>query len=411
MTSGVARIIMSKTIAEINEKIKRGKAVVVTAEEVIGIARGKGVSKAAEEIDIVTTGTFSPMCSSGVFLNIGHSKPRIKLGGGNAYLNDVPVYTGLAAVDIFLGATALPEDDPKNKIYPGEFRYGGGHIIEELVMGKDVKLIATAHGTDCYPRKKLETWINLRDINNAILFNVRNAYQNYEVAVNLSNRMIYTFMGVLKPNLGNANYSTSGALSPLLNDPYYKTTGIGTRVFLGGGIGYVAWPGTQHNPDVPRGVNGVPEEGAGTLSLIGDLKQMKPEWLVGTSMLGYGCTLTVGIGIPIPILNEEILRCTTVTDADISAPVIDFSEAYPQMKPDILGQVNYAELKSGHIKIQGRDVPTASLSSYPKAIEIANLLKDWIQRGKFLLTEPVAPLPGIESGITFRPLIERPITE
>ena len=411
MTSGVARIIMSKTIAEINEKIKGGKAVVVTAEEVIGIAREKGISRAAEEIDVVTTGTFSPMCSSGVFLNIGHSKPRIKLGGGKVYLNDVPTYTGLAATDVFLGATALPEDDPKNKIYPGEFRYGGGHVIEELVSGKDVKLIATAYGTDCYPRKKLETWINLRDINNAILFNVRNAYQNYEVAVNLSQRMLYTYMGVLKPNLGNANYSTSGELSPLLNDPYYQTIGIGTKVFLGGGIGYVAWHGTQHNPDAPRGANGVPKEGAGTLSLIGDLKQMKPEWLVGTSMLGYGCTLTVGIGIPIPILNEEILRCTTVTDADISAPVIDFSQAYPQMKPDTLGQINYAELKSGHIKIQGRDVPTASLSSYPKAIEIANLLKDWIQRGKFLLTEPVAPLPGIESGITFKPLIERPIIE
>ena len=402
---------MSKTIAEINEKIKRGKAVVVTAEEVIDIARKKGTNKAAAEIDVVTTGTFSPMCSSGVFLNIGHSKPRIKLGGGKVYLNDVPVYTGLAAVDVFLGATALPEDDPKNKIYPGEFRYGGGHVIEELVAGKDIKLVAAAYGTDCYPRKKLETWINLKDINNAILFNIRNAYQNYEVAVNLSQRMIYTFMGVLKPNLGNANYSTSGALSPLLNDPYYKTIGVGTKIFIGGSTGYVAWYGTQHNPNVPRGDNGVPTEGAGTLSLIGDLKQMKPGWLLGTSMLGYGCTITVGIGIPIPILNEEILNYTSITDADIFAPIIDFSEAYPQMKPDTLGQVSYAELKSGHIKIQGKDIPTASLSSYPKAVEIANILKDWIQKGEFLLTEPVAPLPGKESGITSKPLKERPITE
>ncbi len=402
---------MSKTIAEINDKIKSGKAVVVTAEEVIDIARKKGTNKAAAEIDVVTTGTFSPMCSSGVFLNIGHSKPRIKLGGGKVYLNDVPVYTGLAAVDVFLGATALPEDDPKNKIYPGEFRYGGGHVIEELVAGKDIKLVAAAYGTDCYPRKKLETWINLKNINNAILFNIRNAYQNYEVAVNLSQRMIYTFMGVLKPNLGNANYSTSGALSPLLNDPYYKTIGVGTKIFIGGSTGYVAWHGTQHNPNVPRGDNGVPTEGAGTLSLIGDLKQMKPGWLLGTSMLGYGCTITVGIGIPIPILNEQILNYTSITDADIFAPIIDFSEAYPQMKPDTLGQVSYAELKSGHIKVQGRDVPTASLSSYPKAVEIANILKDWIQKGEFLLTEPVAPLPGKESGMTSKPLKERPITE
>ena len=402
---------MAKTIAEINEKIKQGKAVVVTAEEIIDIAREKGITRTAEEIDVVTTGTFSPMCSSGVFLNIGHSTPRMKFGGGKVYLNDVPAYTGLAAVDIFLGATALPDDDPRNKIYPGEFQYGGGHIIEELVAGKDIRLEAIAYGTDCYPRKKLETWININDINNAILFNIRNAYQNYDVGVNLSNRMIYTYMGVLKPQLGNANYCTSGQLSPLLNDPYYKTIGIGTKIFLGGGVGYVAWHGTQHNPDVPRGDNGVPLEPAGALAVIGDLKQMKPEWLVGTSMLGYGCTLSVGIGVPIPILSEEILRYTTVTDAEIFAPIIDYSEAYPKMKAGNLGEVSYAELKSGHIKIQRKDVPTASLSSYYKAQEIANALKLWIAKGEFTLTEPVAPLPGAESGITIKPLKERPIME
>jgi uncharacterized protein (DUF39 family) len=400
---------MAKTIAEINEKIRKGKVVVVTAEEVIDIAREKGVRKAAEEIDVVTTGTFGPMCGSGAFLNIGHSKPRIKLGGGKVYLNDVPVYTGIAAVDVFIGATALPDDDPRNKFYPGEFNYGGGYVIQELVAGKDIRLTATAFGTDCYPRKKLETLINIKDINETILFNVRNAYQNYNVAVNLSDKVIYTYMGVLKPNLGNAHYSSAGQLSPLFNDPYYKTIGVGTRIFLGGGIGYVAWHGTQHNPTALRGDNGVPRQGAGTLAVIGDLKQMKPEWLVGTSMLGYGCTLTVGLGIPIPILSEEMLRYTTVSDAGILAPIVDYSGAYPEREPDILGEASYAELKTGHIKVQGKDVPTGSLSSYSKAVEIASILKQWIEKGEFMLSEPVAPLPGVESGISFKPLKERPI--
>jgi len=402
---------MGKTIEEINRKIKRGEAVVVTAEEIIDLAREKGIKKAAEEVDVVTTGTFGPMCSSGAYLNIGHSSPRIKLGGGRTYLNDVPAYTGLAAVDLFIGASALPEDDPRNRVYPGEFNYGGGHVIEELVAGKDIRLVATAYGTDCYPRRRLETWINIRDINEAVLYNMRNAYQNYNVAVNRSARTIHTYMGLLRPNLGNANYCSAGQLSPLLNDPYYKTIGIGTRIFLGGGIGYVAWHGTQHNPSVPRTEQGVPKQGAGTLAVIGDLKQMSPRWLVGTSMLGYGVTLTVGIGVPIPILSEEILRYTTVTDAEIFAPVVDYSEAYPQLKPDILGEVSYAQLKSGRITVLGKRVPTASLSSYPRAVEIATILKEWIRSGKFLLTEPVAPLPGVESGITFKPLKERPIEE
>jgi uncharacterized protein (DUF39 family) len=400
---------MAKTIDEINEKIKQGKAVVVTAEEIIDIAREKGAKKAAEEVDVVTTGTFGPMCSSGAYFNIGHAKPKIKLGGGRAYLNDVPAYTGLAAVDLFIGANALPDDDPRNKLYPGEFNYGGGHVIEELVAGKDIRLEATAYGTDCYPRKKLETWINIKDLNEAVLFNIRNAYQNYNVAANTSDKTIYTYMGVLRANLGNINYSTSGQLSPLLNDPYYKTIGIGTRIFLGGGIGFVAWQGTQHNPNVPRTDKGVPRGGAGSLAVIGDLKQMSPRWLVGTSMLGYGCTLTVGIGVPIPILSEEILGYTTVTDAEIFASVTDYSDAYPNMKPETLGEVSYAELKSGRVKLKGKEIPTASLSSYSRAVEIAQTLKKWIKDGKFLLTQPVAPLPGVEAGIKFKPLKERPI--
>jgi len=402
---------MAKTINEINEKIRQGKAVVVTAEEIIDLVKQKGLQKTAQEVDVVTTGTFGPMCSSGAFLNIGHSKPRMKLGGGRTYLNDVPAYTGLAATDIFIGANALPDDDPRNRVYPGEFNYGGGHVIEELVAGKDIRLVATAYGTDCYPRRRLETWINIKDLNETVLFNIRNAYQNYNVAVNLSERTLYTYMGILKPDLGNANYSSAGQLSPLLNDPYYKTIGIGTKIFLGGGIGFVAWHGTQHNPNVPRSENGVPRGGAGTLAVIGDLKQMSPRWLVGTSMFGYGCNITVGIGVPIPILSEEILQYTTVSDADILAPVVDYSEAYPQMKPDVLGEVSYSQLKSGKITIQGKGVPTASLSSYPRAVEIATTLKEWILSGKFLLTEPVAPLPGVESGVTFKPLKERPIEE
>ena len=398
---------MARTIAEINEKISSGQAVVVTAEEVIDIVEKQGIEKAAKQIDVVTTGTFGPMCSSGCYFNTGHSKPRIKLGGGRVSLNDVPAYTGLAAVDLFLGATAIPDDDPRNRSHPGEFPYGGGHVMEELVAGKDVKLVATAYGTDCYPRREIETLINIKDINEAVLFNIRNVYQNYNVAVNLSDRTLYTYMGVLKPGLGNANYCSAGQLSPLLCDPLYKSIGIGTKIFLGGGIGYVAWQGTQHNPSVPRHDNDVPKRPSGTLAVIGDMKQMKPEWLRGISMIGYGCTIMVGVGVPIPILSEETLRYAAVKDEDILAPIVDYSEAYPERKPDVLGEVSYAQLRTGTITAQGKELPTASLSSYPKAVEIAGTLKEWIQKGDFLLSEPVASLPGVESGVTFKPLEER----
>jgi uncharacterized protein (DUF39 family) len=400
---------MAKTIKEINEKIKKGNVVVVTAEEIIDIVAKKGPKEAAAHVDVVTTGTFGPMCSSGAYFNVGHSKPKIKLGGGKATLNDVPIYTGFAAVDFYLGATVIPDDDPRNKVFPGEFKYGGAHVIEELVAGKDATLSAVAYGTDCYPRKKLETLINIKDINEAVLLNPRNCYQNYNVAVNVSKKTIYTYMGVLKSNLGNANYCSAGQLSPLLNDPYYKTIGIGTRMFLGGGEGYVYWQGTQHNPGVKRKANGVPQAPAGTLAVTGDLKKMSPKWLVGSSFLGYGVTLTVGMGIPIPILNEEIVKYTAVKDEDIYAQIVDYSDAYPQGKAESLGEVNYKDLKTGSIKVKGKDVPTAALSSYPRAVEIAEILKKQIKDKKFYLTEFVQSIPGPDSGVKFKPLAERPV--
>ena len=400
---------MAKTIAEINEKIKNGKAVVVDAEEIINIVEQEGIEKAAQDVDVVTTATFGPMCSSGAYFNVGHSEPKIKLGGGKVSLNEIPVYGGLAAVDVYLGATALSEDDPRNKVFPGKFEYGGGHVIQDIVAGKDIKLSATAYGTDCYPRKKIETWVNIKDLNEAVLFNPRNCYQNYNVAVNLSDKIIYTYMGVLRPNLGNANYCSAGQLSPLLNDPLYKTIGIGTSIFLGGGKGHVIWQGTQHNPGVERKENGVPRVPAGTLAVIGDLKGMSAEYLVGTSMVGYGVTLSVGIGVPIPILNEEICRYTAVKDKDIVAPIVDYSNSYPSKEKESLGEVNYAELKSGTIVVKGEKVPTGSLSSYAKAKKIANILKDWIEKGEFLLSEPIAPLPGPGTGYTFKSLKERPV--
>ncbi|MGQ9696011.1 MAG: homocysteine biosynthesis protein [Thermodesulfobacteriota bacterium] len=385
---------VNKTVAEINEKIRKGKAVVVTAEEIIEIVEEKGPVKAALEVDVVTTGTFGPMCSSGAFINFGHTQPRIK--AAKVWLNNVPAYAGIAAVDIYIGATEPAEDDPLNKVFPGEFRYGGGHVIQDLVAGKNALLRAEAYGTDCYPRKKLEKEVTLKSIPDAFLFNPRNAYQNYNCAVNMSNRTIYTYMGVLRPNGGNANYCSAGQLSPLLNDPLYKTIGVGTRIFLGGGQGFIVGRGTQHNPYVKRGPNHVPRTPAGTLAVMGDLKQMSSEWLVGASFQGYGCTLIVGVGVPIPLLNEEIAQYTAVKDEDIYTQIVDYSKDYPEGGPvQSLGEVNYKQLKSGKIKFNGREIPTTPLSSYSKAKKIAEILKEWIQKGEFLLGEAQQLLPTV----------------
>jgi uncharacterized protein (DUF39 family) len=382
---------INKSINEINEKIKAGNAVVVTAEEIIDIVRENGVEEAASQIDVVTTGTFAPMCSSGAFINFGHSIPTIK--ASRVSFNNVPAYGGIAAVDCYIGATEVREDDPLNKVYPGEFNYGGGHVIQDLVAGKKVKLKAVGYGTDCYPNTLLEKEVNLQALPYAVLCNPRNGYQNYNCAVNLGKKTIYTYMGTLKPKAGNANYCSAGQLSPLFNDPYYKTIGLGTRIFLGGGIGYVTWSGTQHNPNAKRAANGTPLTPAGTLFVMGDLKQMKPEWLIGVSIQGYGVSLAVGLGIPIPILNEEMAAFTSVSDDEIFTQIVDYSKDYPNGIRKSYGQVSYAQLKSGNVAINGKTVPTVPLSSMVKARSIAQTLKEWIAKGEFLLGEPQFTLP------------------
>jgi uncharacterized protein (DUF39 family) len=391
-----------KTYEQINNRIESGKAVVLTADEIIDYVDKKGLSAAAKEVDVVTTATFGPMCSSGCFLNFGHSKPKIRMS--EAWVEDVLVYTGIAAVDVYLGATQLRHGDPANMYHPGEFRYGGGHAIEDLVAGKKLQLFALSYGTDCYPLRELRTYFTINDLNQAIMVNPRNCYQNYNVAVNDSDQTIYTYMGILEPDRKNANYCSAGQLSPLLNDPYYDVIGVGTKVWLAGAQGHVYAEGTQHAGGVERTPGGIPKGGAGTLALTGDMKQMLPEFVRGVSFRGYGVSLALGIGVPIPILNEDVLRRTCVRDRDIMAPVVDYSQDYPQNTGKVICYVSYEQLRSGQIEVEGKKIAVGSLSSYYKALQIANLLADEIRRGDFRLAEPIAPLA---KAVKMKPLVTR----
>jgi len=360
-----------KTYEEINEKIKRGDAIVVTAEEMVKIVEEQGEKKAAKEIDVVTTGTFGAMCSSGAFLNFGHSDPPIKME--QLWLNDVEAYHGNAAVDCYIGATKMSTLKP--------FKYGGGHVIEDLVGGKEITLRARAYGTDCYPRTHLETTLTIDDLNQAILCNPRNAYQRYEAATNGRDETIYTYMGKLLANYGNVTFSGSGCLSPLYNDPDYETIGIGTRIFLGGGVGYIIGEGTQHNP----------KNHFGTIMVKGDLKQMSPEYLKGAAFTKYGTTMYVGLGIPIPILNEGLAKKTAISDEDIVTEVVDYG--VPRRNRPVLRKVTYKELKSGRIELNGKTVKVSPLSSLKTARKIAQTLKEWIEEGRFFLNKPAETLP------------------
>ena len=370
---------MTKTYEEINERIRSGKAVVMTAEEVVDLVREKGAERAAEKVDVVTTGTFGAMCSSGAFINFGHADPPIRMT--DIRLNGVEAYGGLAAVDTYIGATSL--------IDPPGTGYGGAHVIEDLIAGKKVHLQAWGPGTDCYVRKSIDTYITLDDVNEAYIYNPRNMYQNYGVATNTSDRTLYTYMGKLMPRMKNATYSSAGELSPLLNDPHLDTIGMGTRIFLAGGEGYVAWQGTQFSTTAPE-VNGVPTQGSRTLAVMGDMKQMDAKYVRGLDITGYGISLAIGIGVPIPVLNKDVMQRCAISNEEIFAEMVDYS--IPSKRP-CMQRYSYAQLRTGQIEYQGKTVRTSAMSSLHGARDVANTLKDWIEHGEFLLNEPCLPMP------------------
>jgi len=360
-----------RSIAEINQKIKSGDVQVLTAEEMKKLVESSGVEVAYKEVDVVTTGTFGAMCSSGAVINLGHSDPPIKIQ--RAWLNDVEVSHPGAAVDLYIGATMMSETQP--------YAYGGGHVIEDLIAGKEVEVRATSYGTDCYPRTKLDTTVTKDDLNQFYLLNFRNCYQRYVCATNSRDEMIYTYMGKLLPRFRNATYSGAGGLNPLMNDPDYETIGVGTRIFLGGGQGYVIGEGTQHDPS----------NRFGTMMVRGDCKQMSPEFIRGGAFTKYGTSLYVGMGVPIPILNEGLAKKTSLRDEEIFTDIVDYG--VPRRGRPKLGKVSYATLKSGEVTINDRKIKVSSLSSLKKARKITKTLKSWIENGTFYLSAPAETLP------------------
>ena len=98
----------------------------------------------------------------------------------------------------------------------------------------------------------------------------------------------------------------------------------------------------------------------------------------------------LGVGVPLPVLNEEVLARCAVQDKDLVAPIVDFS--IPRRVRPTFGLVSYAQLKSGRITIDGKAVRTAPLASVYLSRQVAIELKQWIEAGKFTLTEPVTPI-------------------
>jgi len=198
-------------------------------------------------------------------------------------------------------------------------------------------------------------------------------------------------MGTLLPNTGNVSFSGAGTLNPISNDPNFRLIGSGVPLFLGGAQGMVIGEGTQHSSG----------GGFGTLMTTADMKDMSPDYMRAAIMHLYGPTLYVGMGIPLPVLDIDVVRSTAVRDEDILVNLKDYG--VPSRNRPSLRKVSYAELKSGRIELNGEEVRTSSLSSYRMALQVARKLKDWLDQGQMTL---YLPTRRIDPAATSRPMRE-----
>lgn len=294
-----------RTIDEINEKLKKQKAVVVTADEFKRMVRS---DKKLDHVDVVTTATIGIMSGTAALLSIPFAERGQFERVNKVWLNGVPAYPGpcpnerLGIADVIVYGTGYANN-----------KYGGGHLFRELVEGEEITLKAETDKGDF-----IETSFTLDQLEFARVIGTRTTFKNYMAFTNSGQDAIKTIFSVtpLKGNLQEATVCGCGEINPLQNNVKLETIGVGTRILVNGTQGYVLGSGTRSSQDRPN------------ISIVADMKGMKPEYMGGfNTSVGPECITSVAI--PIPILNDSILEQLKVLDEHIALPIAEISTREP----------------------------------------------------------------------------------
>ncbi|MBN1786392.1 MAG: methanogenesis marker 16 metalloprotein [Candidatus Methanofastidiosa archaeon] len=302
---------MVKTIDEINEKISKGEAVVYTAQELKSMIRdGERVSPA--NVDVVTAGTCGLMSGTAAILTIPVAGKGAFKKAKQLWLNDVPAFPGpcpnesLGMVDAFLYGTSYASKE-----------YGGGHLLRDLVEGKEVDVRVVSEDG-----RTFENAITLDDFLFSRMVTTRTSYRNYVSFVNRLEESFDTIFSVtgLKGPFKEATAIGCGEINPIENDPCLKTMGVGTKVLLNGQVAYVMGQGTRSSKERP------------VLSVFGEIKGMDPQFMGGFKTSATPEVINT-LAAPLPF-TEETMEYLKVTDDGIGLPVADIHDRVPFASSD-----------------------------------------------------------------------------
>ncbi|GAB4326532.1 MAG: methanogenesis marker 16 metalloprotein [Promethearchaeota archaeon] len=299
-----------KSYEEIREKIRQGRALVMTAQELCDAVRA-GEDVGLDDVDVVTTGTKGLMSGSTAILHFRVAEPKAFKRAKRVYLNGIPCAVGpcpnetLGLIDTIVFATTHSVDRPKT--------YGGGHLFRDLVERKDVNVrVVTSQGNE------FETTTNLDEMAFARFFSTRTMFRNYLAFVNDSSEPVESIFSSqpLLPNVAHATFCGCGEINPFQKDPRMKTIGVGTRLLVNGAVGMVVSRGTRSTPGRPN------------IMTIADMKQMVPNYLGGFHT-PEGPEVIITMAVAIPVLDEALLADLKKTDDEIPLTVVDVNGRLP----------------------------------------------------------------------------------
>lgn len=293
---------MKKTLKEIKEKIKKGKAVIMTAKELCELIRS-GEKVSIKDVDVVTCATSAIMSGTMSILSFRVSEKNEFMRAFEVYLNGVPAFPGPAPNE-YLGYIDCVVFGTSKSITMK--KYGGGHLFRDLVEGKEIEVnVKTIEGKEINVKKKLD------EMPYAKIYCTRGVC-NHMVFVNPKKKPFKTIFSV-KPLRGNfleASFCGCGEVSPLKKDQKLQTIGVGTRVLINGSVGYILDKGTLCSKNRPN------------LSGIADMHNMIPEYM-GGFMTSYGPEVITSWGVSIPILNESVLKTAILLDEELKIPIVN----------------------------------------------------------------------------------------
>jgi len=291
------------SIEEINQKISKGEATVLTAEEVSQLVR-EGETPKAEYVDVITTGTCGIMSGTAAIFHIKVSEPGEFKKVEKIYLNGVPGFPGpcpnewLGSVDMIVYGTA-------HSIYNED--YGGGFLFKDILSGKDINI-----ETESVEGKTVESTTNIDELSTAEMIGTRMAFKNYTAFVNPSDKSVSSIFHAIEMEGPFKGISVSGCgeLNPLQNDPLLKTICMGSRILLNGSPGIVIGHGTRSSEEKPN------------LMIAADMHKMDPHYLGGFKTAA-GPEIFSSVAAAIPVLDDEILKHTYIKNEDTKLPIAD----------------------------------------------------------------------------------------